>query len=99
MSSKYPGLPIFNIDHFKMYHETLVEYPDRSFLPETRLKKPAKEEFVVEKIIAHRHEKTGTLKYLVRWEGYGPQFDTWEPKTNLKNAPRILAEYRKTHDL
>jgi hypothetical protein len=100
MSSKYPGLPIFNVDHFKYYKESPKHLSPRSIMLETRLKKPEKQEFVVEKIIAHRFEKKGSVvKYLVRWEGYGPQFDTWEPRQNLRNAPRILAEYQARHGL
>jgi hypothetical protein len=100
MSEKYPGLPIFNVEHFKKYVESPKEFGERTTLPETRTKKPEAREFIVEKIIAHRFERKGTvIKYLVRWEGYGPQFDTWEPRSHFKNSPRILAQYRKDHDL
>jgi hypothetical protein len=100
MSSKYPGLPIFNIDHFKLYRDSPADMNDRVTLPETRTRAPAKAEYVVEKILAHRFaKKNGAVEFLVRWEGYGPQFDTWEPKTNLKNSPRILGEYLKDQDL
>jgi hypothetical protein len=100
MSNKYPGLPIFNVDHFKKYVESLEEFRERSVLPETRMKKAEKEEFTVEKILKHKYEKKGKIiKYLVQWEGYGPQFDSWEPKAHLTNALRILSEYRKVHNL
>jgi hypothetical protein len=33
------------------------------------------------------------MEYLVRWKDYGPEDDTWEPKENLKNAPRVLQQY------
>ena len=36
------------------------------------------EQYVAEKIIAK--EKT---KCLVRWQGYGPEDDTWEPRASL----------------
>ncbi len=31
--------------------------------------------------------------YLVRWTGYGPSFDTWEPKSHMKNAKGAIAEF------
>jgi hypothetical protein len=100
MSNRYPGLPIFNVEHFKKYVESPEVLGERTKLPETRFKKEEKTEFVVEKIIAHRFDRRGkTIKYLVRWEGYGPQFDTWEPRSNLTNAPMILSKYRKDHNL
>jgi hypothetical protein len=69
-------------------------------LPETRLRKPEAQEYVVEKIVGHKYDKKGSqLKYLVRWDGYGPQFDTWETWAHLKNAVQILAEYRREHEL
>jgi hypothetical protein len=100
MSEKYPGLPIFNVQHFKKYVESPKDMGERSVLPETRVKKPEATEFVVQKILAHKFDKKGTtIRYLVRWEGYGPQFDTWEPRSHLKNSPRILEQYRKDHGL
>jgi hypothetical protein len=100
MSEKYPGLPIFNIDHFKRYEESPADFPDRSVMPETRAHKPEAPEYVVEKIVGHKFNKKGVnIKYLVRWENYGPQFNTWETRAHLKNAPRILAEYRRDHGL
>jgi hypothetical protein len=100
MSNHYPSLPIFNVEHFKKYVESPEELGERTKLPETRFKKEEKAEFIVEKIIAHKFDKRGkTIKYLVRWEGYGPQFDTWEPRSNLINAPVILSKYRKDHNL
>jgi hypothetical protein len=41
--------------------------------------------------------KTGRVKkdtwYLVRWTGYGPSFDTWEPKSHMKNAKQAIADF------
>jgi hypothetical protein len=100
MSNRYPGLPIFNLQHFKKYEESPTELGDRTKLPKTRLKKPEKEEFVVEKIIAHKFDKKSQkVKYLVRWLDYGLQFNTWEPRANLKNAPLIFSKYQRKHNL
>jgi hypothetical protein len=98
MSEKYPGLPIFNVEHFKKYVVSPEEFGERTVLPETRMKKPAAKEFIVEKILSHEFSRKG-IRYLVRWEGYGPQFNTWEPQSHLKNSPRILAKYRSDNNL
>ena len=34
-----------------------------------------------------------TLKYLVRWTGYGEGEDTWEPAKNLEHAPEKVQEF------
>jgi hypothetical protein len=34
-----------------------------------------------------------TLKYLVRWKGYGEGEDTWEPAKNLAHAPEKVTEF------
>ena len=94
MSHLYPGLPVFNYQHLKKYVETPQEYGERATLPETRSNKYAEEEYEVEKIIVERRTKKG-LEYLVRWEGYGPLYDTWEPKRALRNAPEVVSLWQK----
>ncbi len=51
----------------------------------------------VERIIDHRYVKRGRgphkLQYLVKWEGYGPEHDSWEPEVNLRDAPEPLSKY------
>ena len=34
-----------------------------------------------------------TLKYLIRWTGYGEGEDTWEPAKNLEHAPEKVQEF------
>jgi hypothetical protein len=38
-----------------------------------------------------------TLKYLVRWTGYGEGEDTWEPASNLAHAPEKVAEFHSKY--
>ena len=35
----------------------------------------------------------GTLQYKVRWRGFGPQADTWEPLENLSTALSLVSDY------
>ena len=50
----------------------------------------------VERIIDHRYVRNGRLpyklQYLVKWEGYGPEHDSWEPQVNLR-ASESLSNY------
>jgi hypothetical protein len=50
------------------------------------------DEYEVDKILDHRKSRR-SYEFLVRWVGYSPEHDTWEPEANLKNAPNVLKEY------
>jgi hypothetical protein len=44
------------------------------------------DEFVFERITGMKKLNDGTLRYKVRWYGYGPEDDTWEPSAHLPAA-------------
>jgi hypothetical protein len=48
-------------------------------------------EYEVEKIIDQKTEK-GQIYYLVKWKGYPPEDNTWEPVRYL-NCPEKIEEY------
>eukprot|EP00036_Acanthoecidae_sp_10tr_P009183 CAMPEP_0182918662 /NCGR_PEP_ID=MMETSP0105_2-20130417/2235_1 /TAXON_ID=81532 ORGANISM="Acanthoeca-like sp., Strain 10tr" /NCGR_SAMPLE_ID=MMETSP0105_2 /ASSEMBLY_ACC=CAM_ASM_000205 /LENGTH=590 /DNA_ID=CAMNT_0025055777 /DNA_START=477 /DNA_END=2249 /DNA_ORIENTATION=+ len=53
--------------------------------------------FVVEAIVGTQMHK-GRREYLVKWEGYGHQDNTWEPEENLMNNT-ILREWKRRKGL
>ena len=98
LPDKYPGSPVFNIEHLKAYWDPTEE--GRTQMPESTLRKEESPEYEVEAILGHKRTgKTKTLKYLVRWLGYGPQFDEWLTACDLRNASEVLREYRKRNNL
>ena len=54
------------------------------------------EEYIVEDIIDSRMFRR-RLQYLVKWEGYGLEYNTWEDSGNVANAPEKVAKFHATH--
>ncbi|XP_068197762.1 chromodomain Y-like protein isoform X2 [Antennarius striatus] len=42
--------------------------------------------YEVERIVDRRRSRRGRVEYLVRWRGYGPGGDTWEPEAHLSTC-------------
>ena len=50
---------------------------------DTKLESADCQEYTIETLLSKRVNTNGTNEYLVKWEGYGPEFSTWEPESNL----------------
>ena len=49
-------------------------------------------EYEVERVLDHRSRGSGrraVRDYLIKWQGYGPEHNSWEPESNL---PRELVD-------
>ncbi len=54
------------------------------------------EEFRVEKILDHEEEADGSVRYKVRFVGYGPKDDLWyDDEDLLETTPEMVAEYQE----
>jgi hypothetical protein len=96
LDDRYPGFPVFNYDHMKPYKESPEEFGPRTTLPDTRAHKVESEEYEVEKIVGKRYDKSRKQNmWLVRWKNYGPQFDTWQTRRDLRNALEMLRAFEK----
>ncbi|CAL4261463.1 unnamed protein product, partial [Meganyctiphanes norvegica] len=46
----------------------------------------------VEAIVDERVGEMGALEYLVQWVGWGPKFNSWEPRENLNGCEELLKQ-------
>ncbi|XP_041658978.1 chromodomain Y-like protein [Cheilinus undulatus] len=53
--------------------------------------------YEVERIVDKRRSKKGRVEYLVRWRGYGPDGDTWEPESNLSTCMIYVHDFNRQH--
>ncbi|KAJ9525841.1 hypothetical protein QJQ45_009290, partial [Haematococcus lacustris] len=87
--------PVFHVSLIKPYTGTDVGFmpPPVEWLDEEPV-------YYVERLLDHRHVHAGKAKeYLVQWEGYDADHNTWEPRSNLVGCDKILAEYHAAHNL
>lgn len=84
-----------------MFHVSLLKpavpdpFPDRG----TRVPEPvlvdASEEYEVEAILDCRR-RLGQVQFLIKWKGYGPENNSWEPDSNI-HAKRLICAYFSAH--
>ena len=53
--------------------------------------------FVIEKVIDHRNNK-GTLDYLVKWKGYGPEDNSWVPVEDFDGLAKIQEYWKRKNE-
>ena len=79
-----------------VFHVSLLQpwrSGDRSPGPPPRFFVNGDAVFTVDRILDHRDGSGKILKeFLIRWEGYGPEHDSWEPEANLLD-PQLVQDY------
>jgi len=48
--------------------------------------------YIVEKILGKKKDKSGQVRYLIKWEGYGDKDNTWEREENVLSK-RLITEF------
>jgi hypothetical protein len=83
--------PVFHVSLLRPYEDN-----GRSVPPPVPEVIQGELEYSVESILGHRDVGAGKRakrQYLVKWEGYGPEHNSWEPVANLTNCDDALKAY------
>ena len=54
------------------------------------------QEYVVEEILDSRLRRN-KLEFLIKWEGYTDENNSWEPEDNCRNASRAIKDFYKQY--
>jgi len=102
MPASYGIHPIINIAHLEAYMTSPSEFGQRTTTRLARESFEEKPEFEVTEILAERLRRTRTgrrtKEFKVRFVGFGPEYDEWITKKNLRNAPLIIAAWDKAQE-
>ena len=84
---------VFHASLLSLYRETPSHGPNFSRPPPDLI--GGEEEYEVESIRSHRYfGRNKKLQFLIRWKGYAPSDDTWEPADSV-HAPDLVKEYKQ----
>jgi len=91
-----PCMKIHNVFHVSLLNEYKTDGSVHPPPPPTLMGDEL--EYEVESILLHRdkHPVRGykiKREFLIKWLGYGPEHNTWEPQANVSNCPELLSEY------
>jgi hypothetical protein len=86
---------VFKVSKLHPYNPPTI--PQQKKVPPKPVEIEGKLEYDVEKVINSRM-RWGRLEYLVKWDGYTSENNTWEPETNLlPRSKKSIQDFHKSH--
>lgn len=83
--------PVFHVSLIRPYHRSQTTHVAP---PPLMLDSEGLPEFAVDKIVGHRqtnHNRKKVWQFLVQWQGYGPEHNSWEMQWDVGSP--LIAEY------
>jgi hypothetical protein len=85
---------VFHVSLLEKVHEDA--FPQRQQQPPPPIEVDGEQHYEVADILDSRRRGRKVL-YLVRWEGYGPENDTWEPIESLSGSKELLEDFHSAY--
>jgi len=70
----------------------LPTIPGQQIMPQAPVEVEGEEEYIVEEIL-DSHLRCNKLEFLVKWEGYTNENNSWEPEDNCKHTCNTIATF------
>ena len=86
--------PVFHVSLLEAYKESTISGRLQPSPPSVEVE--GHDEYEVEEVLDSRRRR-GKLQYLIQWRGYDINERTWEPATNLANAPLKVQEFHQRY--
>ena len=88
--------PVFNVSLLRRYTPDSISERPQYDHPPPELDEQGEVAYEVEEILDSRFIRS-KLQYLIRWKGYGPEWNSWEPEENVRNSPRLITKFHREH--
>lgn len=75
---------VFHVNLLKKFDPSRMKTPPPYMLDEEGEAVYGIDRILDHRIIRHGRSRIGKRQYLIRWEGYGAEYDTWEPEENIE---------------
>ena len=94
--------PVISIAHLEPYYEDTFQRPrpDHPSTIFTEGDDDSYQSFEIERLIDKRvaiRRGRKEIDYLVRWKGYGPEYDQWYHESLLDNCQELVKDYEGLH--
>jgi hypothetical protein len=87
--------PVFNESYLSPFRKSQYRNQQKPPAPPP-VEIEGEQEYNVEEIRDSR-KRRGKVQYLVHWEGYPREEDTWEPTGNLQHAQELIADFHRRY--
>lgn len=88
--------PVFHVSRLSRHREDVI--PGRTTTPPPPVETEEGEEYEVDEVIDSRWTgRPKRFEYLIKWKGYGPADNTWEPLSNVEGSKEAIADFHSHH--